>query len=54
MKRLFDVIEHQQTHFPKQDMLASKKDGKWIGWNTKAVQNTIKLQNFVLGCITRL
>lgn len=41
MKRLFDVIEHQQTHFPKQDMLASKIDGKWIGWETATVQNTV-------------
>ena len=43
MKRLFDVVEHQYLHFPKQDMLTAKVDGQWIEWSTKKVQETINL-----------
>ena len=47
MKRLFDVVEHQLKHFPKQDMLTAKVDGKWNGWSTDKVQKTI--QQFSVG-----
>ena len=43
MKRLFDVVEHQHLHFPKQDMLTAKVDGQWTAWSTKKVQETINL-----------
>ncbi len=43
MKRLFDVVEHQYLHFPKQDMLTAKVDGQWTAWSTEKVQETINL-----------
>ena len=36
-KRLFDCLEHQLQHFPKQDMLASKENGKWVKYSTAEV-----------------
>lgn len=36
-KRLFDCLEHQLQHFPKQDMLAAKENGKWVKYNTAEV-----------------
>jgi long-chain acyl-CoA synthetase len=36
-KRLFDCLEHQLQHFPKQDMLAAKENGKWIKYSTSEV-----------------
>jgi len=43
MNRLFDVVEHQLKHFPKEDMLSAKVDGQWTAWNTEKVQETINL-----------
>ena len=36
-KRLFDCLEHQLQHFPKQDMLAAKENGKWVKYSTAEV-----------------
>lgn len=36
-KRLFDCLEHQLQHFPKQDMLAAKENGKWVTYSTAEV-----------------
>jgi len=41
MKRLFDVINHQLQYFAKEDMLAAKSDGKWFGWSTLTVKETV-------------
>ncbi len=36
-KRLFDCLEHQLQHFPKEDMLAAKENGKWVKYSTAEV-----------------
>ncbi len=35
--RLFDFYTYQKEHFPKQDSLAGKKDGKWEKYSTEEV-----------------
>ena len=37
-KRLFDCIDHQLTHFPKQDMLNAKINGIWKNYSTADVK----------------
>ncbi|MBX7095954.1 MAG: long-chain fatty acid--CoA ligase [Flavobacteriales bacterium] len=37
VKRLFDIPRHQLNNFPKEDMLTSKVNGKWIPWSTAKV-----------------
>lgn len=39
-KRLFDCLEHQLQHFPKQDMLAAKENGEWVTYSTEKVAKT--------------
>ena len=34
-KRLFDCLDHQLEHFPKQDMLSAKENGKWVSYGTQ-------------------
>jgi long-chain acyl-CoA synthetase len=41
IKRLFDCLEHQLQHFPKQDMLAAKENGQWITYGTQQVVDTV-------------
>ena len=36
-KRLFDCLDYQLQHFPKQDMLAAKENGEWVKYSTEAV-----------------
>jgi long-chain acyl-CoA synthetase len=36
-KRLFDCLDHQLQHFPKQDMLAAKENGEWVTYSSEAV-----------------
>ena len=39
IKRLFDCLDHQLTHFPKKDMLAAKENGEWVSYaTTEAVE----------------
>ncbi len=40
-KRLFDCIDYQLAHFPKNDMLAAKENGKWRGYSTSEVADTV-------------
>lgn len=40
-KRLFDCIEYQLTHFPKEDMLNAKEDGSWKAYSTQQIQNLV-------------
>lgn len=40
-KRLFDAVAHQLENFPKNDMLAAKENGKWKGYSTQEVANTV-------------
>ncbi len=40
-KRLFDCIDYQLTHFPKNDMLAAKENGQWHGYPTHEVADTV-------------
>lgn len=40
-KRLFDCIDHQLTHFPKNDMLAAKENGQWKEYSTRQVAETV-------------
>lgn len=37
-KRLFDVIDHQLQHFPKETMLAAKENGQWRSYSTQQIQ----------------
>lgn len=39
--RIFDFLYDQLERFPKEDMLAGKKDGKWITYSTATVADTI-------------
>lgn len=41
VKRLFDCLEHQLQHFPKQDMLAAKENGHWVTYSTQQVTDTV-------------
>ncbi|MCW3114043.1 MAG: O-succinylbenzoic acid--CoA ligase [Segetibacter sp.] len=40
-KRLFDCLDYQLSHFPKEDMLAAKVDGKWQAYSTQETQATV-------------
>lgn len=40
-KRLFDCLEHQLQHFPKQDMLAAKENGQWVTYSTQQIADTV-------------
>ncbi|MEN9598523.1 MAG: hypothetical protein RL596_834 [Bacteroidota bacterium] len=37
IKRLFDCVEHQLTHFPKKEMLVAKEKGEWKAYSTEEV-----------------
>ncbi len=39
--RIFDFLYDQLERFPQEDMLAEKKDAKWITYSTKTVADTI-------------
>jgi len=41
IKRLFDCIEHQLTHFPQEDMLAAKENGVWRKYSTQEIATTV-------------
>jgi long-chain acyl-CoA synthetase len=40
-KRLFDCIEHQLQHFPKEDMLTAKENGSWRKYSSQEVATTV-------------
>jgi long-chain acyl-CoA synthetase len=40
-KRLFDCIDYQLQHFPKEDMLSGKENGTWRKYSTQEVANTV-------------
>lgn len=40
-KRLFDCLEHQLQHFPKQDMLVAKEKGIWKTYATSEVAEMV-------------
>ena len=40
-KRLFDCIDYQLAHFPKEDMLSGKENGVWRKYSTQEVANTV-------------
>lgn len=39
--RLFDFLQYQLDKFPKQDMLAGKENGTWVGLSTKEVKELV-------------
>ena len=41
IKRLFDCLDHQLQHFPKQDMLAAKEKGQWVTYSTQHVADIV-------------
>lgn len=41
LKRLFDCIEYQLSHFPKENTLAAKVNGTWVNYSTRKVQETV-------------
>ena len=41
IKRLFDCLDHQLQHFPKQDMLAAKEKGQWVTYSTQQVADIV-------------
>lgn len=41
LKRLFDCVDYQLANFPKEDMLAGKKNGRWNSYSTIKVQETV-------------
>jgi len=41
LKRLFDCVDYQLANFPKEDMLAGKKNGSWNSYSTIKVQETV-------------
>jgi long-chain acyl-CoA synthetase len=40
-KRLFDCIQHQLTHFPKEDMLCDKENGSWRKYSTEEIAQNV-------------
>lgn len=40
-KRLFDSIDYQLQHFPKDDMLVAKENGIWKKYSTQQVKNIV-------------
>jgi long-chain acyl-CoA synthetase len=40
-KRLFDCIDYQLQHFPKEDMLSGKENGAWRKYSTEEVAHTV-------------
>jgi long-chain acyl-CoA synthetase len=41
IKRLFDCVEHQLTHFPKKEMLVAKEKGEWKAYSTEEVATIV-------------
>ena len=41
IKRLFDCLDHQLLHFPKQDMLVAKEKGQWVSYSTQQVADIV-------------
>lgn len=41
LKRLFDSIDYQLSHFPKKDMLSAKENGQWVQYSTHICAQTI-------------
>jgi len=41
LKRLFDAVHHQLSHFAQDDMLAAKINGAWRPYSTREVQDTV-------------
>lgn len=41
IKRLFDCVEHQLTHFPKKEMLVAKQQGEWKAYSTEEVAGIV-------------
>lgn len=41
VKRLFDCLDHQLAHFPKEDMLCAKENGVWTKYSTRQVADTV-------------
>lgn len=41
IKRLFDCLDHQLLHFPKEDMLAAKEKGEWVKYSTEQVAGIV-------------
>ena len=39
--RLFDCLDHQLTHFPKNDMLVAKENGAWKNYSTQETANIV-------------
>jgi long-chain acyl-CoA synthetase len=39
--RVFDLLAYQQTHYPKPDALAYKRDGKWIKFSTDEIASFV-------------
>ena len=39
--RLFDCIEHQFRHFPKEDMMVAKEKGNWRKYSTSEISDTV-------------
>lgn len=37
VKRLFDIIRHQQKNYPQNDALVAKIDGKWVPTSTESI-----------------
>ena len=40
-KRLFDCIDYQLSHFPKEDMLTAKENGIWKPYSTHQIQELV-------------
>src|SRR5574343_100211 len=41
IKRLFDAVNYQLEHFPKQDMLSAKINGQWQPYSSHEVADTV-------------
>ena len=41
ISRIFDFVDYQLTHLPKQDMFCGKENGEWIPYSTAEVKSLI-------------
>lgn len=42
LNRLFDIFDYQLAHYPKEDALAKKENGKWVTYSTQKIKEEVR------------